>query len=489
MSDQHNAACMSHAGRSVRTPTLDWLAAAGVRFINGFCNNPICAPSRISFVTGQYPHIHRHLGNNVRDYPVGNRTTIAALARRHGYQTAQIGKAHMPHGWNVEGYEYLRYCDLCDAERDDPLTTHYFRYLYDHGIADLYDFGTLPPGHPGRLEHSFVSRIPHEHSIEVWTGNETLAFLKGRDRRRPFFCHMSFQRPHPPYAPSFERAALYRTEDVDLPPGADELRETGFASKPAFQRAAVARGRSALVPADEGDLRLRLSRYFALITIIDEQIGRVVDYLRAEGELEHTVICYVADHGDFAGDHGLVNKNFGIYESIHRIPYLLYYPGCPAGAVVDGLVESVDLYPTLCALMDVEAPAGVEGRSLLPGVSGESAGKDAVFCEWSWGPAGRMVHAVRTPDYRLVYYGAGADGELYDRRTDPGEATNRYRDPEYRAVRLDLLERLADHIAHYGKESDTAQDRRIDHQTRNSVTRQIHKGMKRWPDLAPLYVP
>jgi hypothetical protein len=100
-----------------------------------------------------------------------------------------------------------------------------------------------------------------------------------------------------------------------------------------------------------------------------------------------------------------------------------------------------------------------------------------------------MVHAVRTPDYRLVYYGAGADGELYDRRTDPGEATNRYRDPEYGAVRLDLLERLADHIAHYGKESDTAQDRHIDHQTRNSVTRQLHKGMKRWPDLVPLYLP
>jgi arylsulfatase A-like enzyme len=208
-------------------------------------------------------------------------------------------------------------------------------------------------------------------------------------------------------------------------------------------------------------------------------------------ELANTITCYVADHGDFGGDHGLINKNFGIYECIHRIPFLLRYPGGPDGRVVDALVESVDLFPTLCALMDVAPPEGVEGQSLIP--LAESApgavGKEAAFCEWSWGPDGRMVHAVRTPDYRLVYYGAGQEGELYDRRRDPGETVNVYDDPGYATTRLHLLERLADHIARYDKRTDTAADRRLGHRTRNSFTRLLHKEMKRWPDLAPLYQP
>ena len=159
MSDQHNAACLSHAGRRVRTPNLDWLASNGVRFTQAFCNNPICAPSRISYITGRYPHSHRHLGNNLFQYPERNPETLAAVARQHGYQTALVGKAHMIRGWDEEGFEHVHYCDLCDADRDDPLSNHYFRYLYDNGLADRYDFGTLPAGHPGRGTQWFVSEI------------------------------------------------------------------------------------------------------------------------------------------------------------------------------------------------------------------------------------------------------------------------------------------------------------------------------------------
>ncbi|MBI3973019.1 MAG: sulfatase-like hydrolase/transferase [Chloroflexi bacterium] len=490
MSDQHNANCMGHAGRRVRTPNLDWLAAQGVRFSQAFCNNPICAPSRISFITGRYPHSHRHLGNSAFDYPERNPNTLSAVARRHGYQTALAGKAHMIRAWDEEGFEHIRYCDLCDADRDDPLTNHYFRYLYEHGLADKYDFGTLPPNHPGKGSLWFVSEIPHEHSIEVWTGNETLAFLRGRDRRRPFFVQMTFQRPHAPLSPSPERAHMYSPDEVDVPSSACDLFERGFATKPAFQRRHVTRhGGYPFVPADEAELRRHLTHYYALVSIIDEQIGRVLDYLREEGELENTVIVYVADHGDFAGDHGLMQKNFGIYESIHRIPFLLVYPGGPAGREAGELVESVDLYPTLCRLMDVPVPEGVEGRSLLPVVEEGAPGAEAVVCEWSRPSPSTMTHAVRTPEFRLVYYGRGAEGELYDRRDDPDELVNRWDDPAYAAVRLELTERLLDYVMHYEKRSDMASDRREDARSRNSMTRLLHKGMKRWPDLAPLYVP
>jgi len=490
MSDQHNGACMGHAGRSVRTPNLDGLAERGVRLSQAFCNNPICAPSRISFITGQYCHTHRHIGNTLRDYPEGNPNTLSALARRHGYQTALVGKAHMIHRWDVEGFEHIRYCDLCDADRDDPLTTHYFRYLYDQGLVHLYDQGSLPPGHPGKGTHWFVSPIPHEHSLEAWTGRETRAFLEGRDRRRPFFVQMSFQRPHAPLSPSAERADMYRPEDCDIPPSARDLFERRFATKPQWQRDHLARhGGYPYVPADEDELRRQLTHYFALITIIDEEIGHVLDTLRDQGELDNTVVVYTADHGDFAGDHGLMQKNFGIYESIHRIPFLLWYPGCPAGREVTELVESVDLYPTLCQLMDVPVPDCVEGQSLVPVVEDGAPGKDAALCEWSWGRFRGMTHALRTQDFRLVYYGCGEEGELYDRRTDQDEVVNVYDDPEYRAVRLELTERLLDQVMQYDKRSDFASDRQESRLTRNAMTRLLHKRAKSWAGIEGLYEP
>ncbi len=339
MSDQHNATCMGHAGRAIHTPNLDALAARGVRFSQAFCNNPICAPSRVTFITGQYPRTHRHLGNNIFDHDQRNSLTLSALARRNGYQTALIGKAHMIRAWDEEGFEHIRYCDLIDADRNDPTTHHYFSYLLEHGLAEAYEYGTLPEEHPGAHTHPFVGEIPHEHGLEVWTGNETLAFLRARDQRRPFFVQMSFQRPHPPWSVCPACSELYDPDEIELPHSAAELFERGFLGKPAFQKAKTANRGEYGTPVDEADLRARLTFYYALITSIDAQIGRVVDYLRETGELENTVIVYVADHGDFAGEHGLTYKNMGIYESIQRIPFLLSYPGGPCGCAVGELVE------------------------------------------------------------------------------------------------------------------------------------------------------
>jgi len=490
MSDQHHASCLGVAGRGVRTLNLDSLAARGVWFTQAFCNNPICAPSRLSFITGRYPHSHRHLGNTIFDYPQRNPHTLAALARRHGYQTALIGKGHMIRAWDEEGFEHRRYCDLCDADRHDPLSHDYFRYLYEHGLADAYDLGTLPPEHPGKSSHWFVSTIPHAHSVEVWTGDQTLAFLRARDRDRPFFVQMSFQRPHAPLAPSPERAQMYRPEEIDLPASARDLFERRFATKPAFQRAHVAQRRSyPYVPVDEAELRRHLAHYYTLISIIDEQIGRVLEELRAQGELERTIVIYTSDHGDFAGEHGLMQKNLGLYESIHRIPLLLWYPGCPAGRRIDALVESVDLYPTLCELTGLPLPSDVEidGRSLVPVVEAGAPGKEAVVCEWSRPAPSPMVHAVRTASFRLVFYGFGQEGELYDRRDDPDELLNHYDDPAYAAIRLELTERLLDHVMRYEKRTDAHTDRREGRRTRNSFTSLLHKGMRRWSELAPLY--
>lgn len=483
MSDQHNARHLSCTGDpNIRTPALDRIAARGVRFERAYCNNPICAPSRISFVSGQYPHTHRIVGNNIFELEDRNPNTLGASFRRMGYQTAMIGKGHMIRQWDEEAYEHIRYCDLCDADRRDPRKHHYFRYLIDHGLADRYEDGTLPRTHPAIVNKHGVADLPYEHSIEHWTGEETLAFLRARDRRRPFLVHMSFERPHPHWTPAAEYADLYDPARIELGPDMIDWWENRWAGRPEFIQRMIRNRMAAFATPD--DLKRALAAHFALITCIDMEIGRVLDHLAENGDLDNTIIVYTADHGDFAGDHGVYDKNCGIYESIHRIPFLLAWPGGPQGQVRETIIESVDLFVTLCELAEVPVPQGLDGRSIVPEALGEGAGRPWAICEWDFPPPQRRVNAIRTDRHRLVYYSHELGGELYDHATDPWEMHNLYEDPAHLATRTELLELLFDQVNRYARKSDFDRDRAIDERDVFSPTRQIHKKCRRWSEFA-----
>jgi arylsulfatase A-like enzyme len=238
-----------------------------------------------------------------------------------------------------------------------------------------------------------------------------------------------------------------------------------------------------LADPDESRLRRCLASYYALISCIDMEIGRVIEKLAEAGELDNTIIFYTADHGDFAGDHGLFHKNFGLYDSICRIPFLLSWAGGPQGETCDDLVESVDLYPTLCELCDIPLPEGREGRSLTPVGEGQKIDRTAAFTEWDWWRLNRKVSAIRTSDYRLVFYGGEEGGELYDHRTDPGEIRNLWDDEDYKSVRMELVERLLTFTQGYGVKTDFSQDRRLGQEQRYSATKLMHKQRRYWSRL------
>lgn len=492
MSDQHNANCTSYAGHpNVKTPNLDRVASSGVEFTNAFANNPICSPSRICFMTGQYMHTHRMFGNNHAEYPNPNPDTLASRFRRYGYQTGLFGKSHMIRRWDEDGFEKIRYTDLCDALRNDPLTSHYFAYLEEKGLADSYEEGNPKQGQIHTMDGSGPARLPYEHSIEHFTGEETLKFLEERDPLRPFFIHMSFQRPHAPIAPAPEYFDMYDPEDMILPESAADYFERGFAGKPEFMQERLKNGCGyPLADPDSERLKRCLASYYALISCIDMEIGRVLDHLEKEGELENTVIFYTADHGDFAGEHGLFHKNFGLYDSIQKIPFLLSWPGAPKGSKCPELVESVDFYPTLCELCDIPMPEEREGRSVVPLATNKSKGKDAVYCEWEWnvGEEGRLkISSIRTVEYRLVYYNSNVGGELYDHRKDSGEINNLWSDPEYLDIKIELLQKLFDFTLMYKAETNCRSDNELEQRCRYTPTRQLHKHRKYWSDLVNAY--
>ncbi|MBN1864882.1 MAG: sulfatase-like hydrolase/transferase [Victivallales bacterium] len=491
MSDQHNANCAGYAGHpNVKTPGLDRIAQNGIEFTNAFANNPICSPSRICFMTGQHMHTHRMFGNNHAEYPHPNPDTLASLFRRYGYQTGLFGKSHMIRRWDQDGFERIRYTDLCDAQRNDPTTTHYFANLEKLGLTDLYEEGNPKPGQLYTLDGSAPAQLPYEHSIERFTGDETLKFLDERDVTRPFFIHMSFQRPHSPIAPAPEYFNLYDPADIILPNSAADYFENKFAGKPTFMQKSLENG-CGYPLADPNPERLKrcLASYFALITCIDMEIGRVLDRLEKQGELENTVVFYTADHGDFAGEHGLFHKNFGIYDSIQKIPFLLSWPGSPKGMKCPELVESVDLYPTLCELCDIPMPQGREGQSVLPLLGPKVKSKDAVFCEWEWSIDNEelKISAIRTRDFRLVYYNSQIGGELYNHLDDPGETVNLWNNPQFRDVQTSLLQHLFDFTLKYQTETSCKTDRELDESCRFTPTRLLHKQGKFWSDLTNAY--
>jgi choline-sulfatase/uncharacterized sulfatase len=484
MSDQHNANCTGYAGHpDVKTPNLDKLAANSVNFVNGFANNPICSPSRICFHTGQYMRTHRMYGNYHNWYMKSNPDTLGSLFRRYGYQTALIGKSHMIPLWDREGFEHIRYTDLCDAERNDPCSCHYFDYLCQHGLADGYEEGTEKPGQD-MLDGRKPSQLPYEHTIEAFTGREAVKFLNERDTDRPFLMHLSFQRPHSPISPAKEFFDMYDPDSLTLPESYGEFQETRLAGKPAHLRNALGEGRPyPLSCDDEKRMRRCLASYYGLISAIDMEIGRVLDLLEQTGELENTIVIYTADHGDFAGEHGLFHKNFGLYESIQQIPYLVSWPGAPAGMQSTTLVESIDVYPTLCELCNVPQPDGRDGTSLVKMLNGEGC-KDAVFCEWI---TDRRLSSVRTERYRLVYYSGYDDGELYDHETDPQELINLWDRPEHSAVQQKLLRRLLDFSMQYARETDSSSDRALLERDRFSPAKMVHLGRIYWSDLEQVY--
>lgn len=426
--DQHNARNLGCYGDPlVRTPNLDKLAARGVRFTRAYGTNMICAPARVSMVTGQYVHSHGYYGNSG---PQPARPWITGSLRQAGYQTAMIGKAH--YGWPkvAEEFDYIRLSDRIDCPPDDPLKNDYFRFLLKKGVPGGRDAAERTGGQ----NNPHRSGLPEALSREAWAGDCAIEFLRTRDKSRPFFAFVSFERPHAPITPPAPYDTMYKPSDVKLPPSAGDT----FENKPAEQLAAAKRSGYPYHPTDQTKLQEIMAMYFGLISLIDSHIGRILAELEAQGLASDTLVLFTADHGDFSGEHGFFHKNLGMYEAIHHIPFIAARPGIEGGLVRDEFVQQTDIFPTACQFTGVPIPGSVQGLSLLPlGKRGNVPWpRTAAFAE----EEGRMC--IRTDRYRMVFDPIGDANELYDHSDDPWEIRNRYHDSACRDARQQLADEL-----------------------------------------------
>jgi len=416
--DQHRADCLGCYGNPVvKTPVVDQLAAEGVRFANYFVHAPQCVPSRVSLHTGRYPHSHKVPTNTfaLKD----SEMTLAKILNGQGYATACVGEMPFAPQSYTGGFQRVL---ASNKEYDQFLASKGLKYPAAEG--------------------------PFQAAPVPWTDDlDETAFFAGHAREfirahlaGPFFLHINFRRPHHPFNPPSPYDKMY--EGATFPPAFK--REGEMANKPPQQQAALEKSVGfdlrTMTPADLDRVK---SYYYGMISLNDKYIGTVLDELRTAGLADRTLVIFNADHGEMLGDHGLLFKGGYMYDAVVHVPCVMRAPGLiPAKRVVEGLVEEVDVLPTVLDVLGVKTPTVVQGKSLLPVVrEPKMRHKTAVFAEF---PAIKMV---RTREWKLVHYVRAKHGELYDLQADPHELTNLYGDARHAARQAELEALLVDYLA------------------------------------------
>jgi len=425
MADQHRKDAIGAYGNTViKTPHLDLLASGGVKFENCWVQHAACMPSRACIFTGRYPMAHRVRSNGV-PLPT-TETTLAEIFARAGYRTGGAGKFHfIPH------YPYR-----------SPLPT-----METHD-GPYYGFQEFHLGEDGRSgEHwlwikrnwpQYHLKPDHEIPLELhnsyWTASHVIDFIQRCAKKgEPFFAFCSFVDPHHSYNPPEPYSRMYRPEDVPKP-----VRKEGeLDDKPPFLRQRAKR---------EGLRRNAArdrSRYYGEVSFIDDSIGRVLQTLEQLGLRDRTLIVFVSDHGDMLGDHWLYFKGLA-YRQSANVPLIFNWPGTiRSGKTIEGIVQEIDILPTILELVGLEVPAGVQGRShaKLLRTDATDTGYEFAYIEH----AGRD-YTLRSSKWRFTYYPGKPYGELYDLEQDPDEFVNLWDDQRLAGVRQKLLAALLDRI-------------------------------------------
>lgn len=443
MTDQHRVDTLGCYGNpQVATPNLDRLAASGTRFDRWYTPTAICTPARASLLTGQSPFRHRLLANQERN--VGYLEDLApdvftfpqALAER-GYQLGLVGKWHVgtrrtaadygfegPElaGWHnpVDHPDYLAYL----AERDLP----------PYRISDPIR-GVTPNGNPGNLLAARLHQ-PVEATFEHYLATRAIEQLERyAEQRRPFFLAAHFFGPHLPYLLPDAYFDRYDPDQVELPASVAET----FEGKPPVQRNYSDHWTFDTLPSETS--RKLIAAYWGYVTLIDEQIGRILTRVDELGLGSDTAVFFTADHGEFTGAHRLHDKGPAMYEDIYRTPGIIRVPGAPA-QVRDELVSLTDCTATLLELAGCDPAPAVDSRSLLPLVRGETPPwPTELVAEFHGHHFPYPQRMIRSGQHKLVVNPESVN-ELYDLESDPHELRNRYRDPACAPVRRRLMQRL-----------------------------------------------
>ncbi len=457
-SDQQRCDTLGCYGNQfVKTPNLDRLAETGVLFEHCFTQSPVCTPSRASFLTGRYPRTIR-CRQNGQALP-NDEVPITRLLADAGFNCGLSGKLHLSPVnpqvcWTTERRIDDGYAEFHWSPQPDPYwpNNEYVHWLRERNIQfKRSSFGASRYVEVG---------LPAQHHQTTWCAQKATNFIEANATfDQPWLFSANFFDPHHPFDPPADYLERYldRLDDIPLP----NFTPGELSSKPIFQQVdhhgAYSRpgGYFSAAGMNDTDHRLIRAAYWAMVDLIDEQVGRIIVALESTDQLDNTIVIFMSDHGEMLGDHGIYLKGPYLYDPAVRVPLIISWPSVLLGnRRSKALIELVDLMPTLLDAVGLAHHPGIQGKSVWPMLTNQTDllhHRDDVYCEsynaLSHKDPKAYATMVRTDRHKLIALHGISTGELYDLREDPTETNNRWDDTEYLPVKSAMLERLCDRMA------------------------------------------
>lgn len=468
MTDQFRSDATGLNGGWVRTPNLDRIAGEGVNFTNCFSNSPVCVPARISLATGLYPH-NTNVWTNIRCILPDSSLTWTEAIQREGYNMSVFGKTHL-HTHTIDDLRTREHVlQSCGFEVIDEIAGPRASAFVMTNMTELWQKKGLLERYREDYEERFATRphlvrpstLPLEYYADVYVADRAVEYLESYDRSEPWFCWLSFGGPHEPWDAPEPYASMY--DPASMPkaigppkssvPAASMNRPTGHLdvlmnnphAKEEYQSRIAPKGKPYTHYPDflPGEIESMRANYAGNITLIDDQIGRVLHLLEERGELENTVIAFTSDHGEMNGDHGLIYKENFLNGAV-RVPLIVRTPETLKDPSMQkncgGFAELFDIGPTLVELAGGQIDYRQFAKSLMPVICGTTESHRSEALSEIWGE-----HMVADDQWKIVINTDGEPYLLFNVQDDPNEEDNlagQYPEIE-NTLRLRILERIA----------------------------------------------
>lgn len=461
MADDLCTALSGYGHPHCKTPNLDKLAANGTTFTRAYCQFPLCGPSRASIMSGMYPVTNGVTGNG--GVLKIKTPTLPELFRQNGYWSGRAGKIyHMgvpgniftgapgtdhKESWdvthNVQVMETLTPGKAEDVMHEDT------RPFYERNREKWKAWNEAEKGGVFKIDHGnhqgsdvviVEATVPDEELADGHTADKAIELLKERAKdKKAFFLGVGFVRPHAPFVAPVRSFKDYPVDKMKLP----MVPEGDLDDMP---KAAKQQSNANKYKMDELELKKGLRGYYASVTYMDEQVGRVMNALDELGLRDNTIVVFVSDHGFHLGEHSLWQKS-SLMEESARVPLIISLPGDKKGTRSSRVVELIDLYPTLAEIAGLKTPDVLQGQSLVNSLGTE----DKAYTEEEALTQVRAGFGLRTPKWAFMRYGKPgsdkADYMLYDMENDPQQFNNLAGKPEHATVEKELRERLTKKVS------------------------------------------
>ena len=415
--DEHHFKTLGcYGGKIVKTPNIDWIAKNGAIATSFYATTPVCSPSRGALMSGKYPQHTPVTNNNIK---LGDDiVTFAEVLRRKGYATGYAGK------WHLDGDGKPQWGPKRKFGWEDN------RFMFNRGHWKMFADGPNGPQvgstKNGRPDYGIKGADEKSFATD-WLTDKVINFVN--EKKGKSFCYMvSYPDPHGPNTVRAPYDTMYEDVKPPIPRSVNKTR----AQTPKWA------AKAPRITADT--IRLLMPKYYGMVKCLDDNIGRILDTLRRNGQIDNTIIVFTSDHGDLCGEHGRLNKGVP-YEGSARIPFLIYTPGkIKGGTVVNQALSCIDFMPTVMNLMNTKHGQKVDGRDATALFTGAKTDwSDMAFIR-STSVTKPWLCAV-SDRYKLVYSEMG-DPWLFDLEKDPDELINFFNDPESKNIITTMTDQL-----------------------------------------------